>query len=88
MSIRKRGNVLSKRRLEMSDERDMRTGRHADQSEPDDEVKAHVKSGRGAADAAAAEGTGDDVEAHVKSSRGASGDDGEDEVKAHVKSGR
>ena len=76
----------------MSDERDMRTGRHADQSEPDEEVRAHVKSHRTAADAAAAadEAAGDDVEAHVKSHRGLSGDDGEgdDDVKAHVKSAR
>ena len=61
----------------MSEDREMRTGRHADDTPADEEVRAHVKS-RDAND----EGGKEDPE--VNSGRGVN-DEGDDDVRAHVK---
>jgi hypothetical protein len=68
----------------MSDQdRDKLVKESDDLGESTEDVEAHVKAGRGAAEEA-----DEEVRAHVKGGRGATDDDSGDDVEAHVKAGR
>jgi hypothetical protein len=50
----------------MSDEREFKLGRNADETPAEEEVKLHVKGGNNMDDAPGAQDEDDDVEAHIK----------------------
>jgi len=50
----------------MSDDREQKTNRNADQTAPDEEVKLHLKEGRRMDESSNAQDEDNDVEAHVK----------------------
>jgi hypothetical protein len=65
VSSAKRGNVL-RRRILVSDEREKKSGRLANDEETSDEVEAHKKLHATSEAPDAADDTSDDVEAHRK----------------------
>jgi hypothetical protein len=65
--IRESGNQVFQGGLHMSDDREMNSGRNADETAPDEEVKLHIKDGgRKMDDSPGAQDDDNDVEAHVK----------------------